>query len=87
MVSEDKLLVDALALCRAGNWDAAHTIVQRGDSQLAAWLHGVIHQEEGDLSNALYWFNRAGRREPDSMTADELDHFEHELMASSVDQL
>ena len=86
-MSEDKLLVDALALCREGNWDAAHTIVQQDDSRLAAWLHGVIHQEEGDLSNANYWFNRAGRREPDTTIADELDHFEQALMGSNADQL
>ena len=84
---EKNLLLGALSLCRDGNWDAAHRIVQRDNSRLSAWLHGVIHQEEGDLSNALYWFNRAGRREPHLITADELDHFEKELLASSVDQL
>jgi hypothetical protein len=47
----------------------------------------VIHQEEGDLSNARYWFNRAGRAEPDSRTADELNHFEHELIGPDVDKL
>ena len=87
-MSEDKLLVNALALCREGSWDAAHTLIQQDDSRLAAWLHGVIHQEEGDLSNALYWFNRAGRqREPDSTISDELDYFERELMGSNVDKL
>jgi len=85
-VSEDKLLVDALALCREGNWDAAHTIVQQDDSRLAAWLHGVIHQEEGDLSNAHYWFNRAGRCKPDPATVNELNYFEQELKGSNVDK-
>ena len=84
-MSEDKLLVDALALCREGNWDAAHTIVQQDDSRLAAWLHGVIHQEEGDLSNANYWFNRAGRCKPDPATVNELNYFEQELKGSNVD--
>ena len=83
-MSESKLLVDALTLCREGNWDGAHTIVQQDDSRLAAWLHGVIHQEEGDLSNARYWFNRAGRRDPDPATVNELDNFEQELIGSSV---
>jgi len=54
---------------------------------LSAWLHGVIHQEEGDLSNARYWFNRAGRREPNPTTADELNHFEHELIGPNVGKL
>ena len=86
-MGEGKLLIDALALCREGKWDAAHKIVQQDNSQLSAWLHGVIHQEEGDLSNARYWFNRAGRRELNPTTADELNHFEHELMGSNVDKL
>ena len=86
-MSEENLLIEALSLCREGKWDAAHKIVQQGNSWLTAWLHGVIHQEEGDLSNALYWFNRAGRRVPDPVTSIELDHFEQQLTGSNVDQL
>ena len=86
-MSEGNLLIGALALCREGKWDAAHKIVQQDNSRLSAWLHGVIHQEEGDLSNARYWFNRAGRAKPDSRTADELNHFEHELIGPDVDKL
>ena len=84
---EGNLLIAALALCREGKWDAAHKIVQQDNSRLSAWLHGVIHQEEGDLSNALYWFNRAGRRKPDSITAVELNYFEQELKKSCLDQI
>ena len=86
-MGEGNLLIDALALCREGKWDAAHKIVQQDSSQLSAWLHGVIHQEEGDLSNARYWFNRAGRCAPSPTTGDELNHFEDELMGSNVDKL
>ena len=86
-MGEGNLLIAALALCREGKWDDAHKIVQQDNSRLSAWLHGVIHQEEGDLSNARYWFNRAGRHEPDATTADELNHFEHELIGPSGDKL
>ena len=86
-MGEGNLLIAALALCREGKWDDAHKIVQQDNSRLAAWLHGVIHQEEGDLSNARYWFNRAGRHEPDATTADELNHFEHELIGPNGDKL
>ena len=79
--------MDALSLCREGKWCAAHEIVQQDKSRLSAWLHGVIHQEEGDLSNARYWFNRAGRRAPSPTTTDELNHFEHELIGLNVDKL
>ena len=86
-MGEGNLLITALALCREGKWDDAHKIVQQDNSRLSAWLHGVIHQEEGDLSNARYWFNRAGRHEPDATIADELNHFEHELIGPNGDKL
>ena len=86
-MGEGNLLIAALALCREGKWDDAHKIVQQDNSRLSALLHGVIHQEEGDLSNARYWFNRAGRHEPDATTADELNHFEHELIGPNGDKL
>ena len=86
-MGKGNLLIAALALCREGKWDDAHKIVQQDNSRLSAWLHGVIHQEEGDLSNARYWFNRAGRHEPDATTADELNHFEHELIGPNGDKL
>ena len=86
-MDEENLLMNALSLCREGKWDAAHKIVQQDNSQLSAWLHGVIHQEEGDLSNARYWFDRAGRREPSITTSDELNHFEHELIGPNVGKL
>ena len=86
-MSEKNCLLDALSLCRKGKWNAAHKIVQQDNSPLSAWLHGVIHQEEGDISNARYWFNRAGRREFDPITAAELDNFEKELLGSNIDQL
>ncbi len=51
----------ALTLCRDGKWDDAHKIVQKIDSREACWLHAIIHREEGDLSNARYWYSRASR--------------------------
>jgi hypothetical protein len=44
-----------------GEWEAAHNIVQADDSVEACWLHGIVHLLEGDLGNALYWYERAGR--------------------------
>ena len=54
----------ALDLLDAGDWQAAHELVQKEDSPLAAWLHGIVHTLEGDLDNARYWYRRAGRRFP-----------------------
>jgi len=65
-VSTDEL-VRALALLGAGDWQAAHVIVQRDeDSALSCWAHGIVHLMEGDISNARYWYREAKREFPRS---------------------
>ena len=65
-------LAKAVELLAAGAWREAHEIVQREDSALAAWLHGIVHTLEGDLDNARYWYRRAGRAfaGPDAVEAE-----------------
>jgi hypothetical protein len=47
---------------KAGAWDAAHQLVQQYENDAtASWIHAVLHKIEGDLSNARYWYRRAGR--------------------------
>ena len=53
-----------LDLLEAGDWNAAHEIVQKESSTLAAWLHGIVHILEGDLDNARGWYKRAEREFP-----------------------
>jgi hypothetical protein len=57
-------LARAVTLLEAGDWSAAHEIVQPKRSDLAAWLHGIVHTLEGDLENARYWYRRARRAFP-----------------------
>jgi len=54
----------AIELLVARDWKAAHEIVQKDKSTLAAWLHGIVHTIEGDLDNARYWYRRAKRAFP-----------------------
>jgi hypothetical protein len=54
----------AADLLAAGDWQAAHAILQEDSSPLAAWMHGIVHLLEGDTSNARYWYAQAGRRFP-----------------------
>ena len=55
-------LLQAVKLALAGEWDAAHQVVQPyEDDANAAWIHAVLHKIEGDLSNACYWYRRADR--------------------------
>lgn len=48
-------------LMRQGNWRVAHDLVQDDGSPLAAWLHGILHIQEGDLEDAEYWYGNANR--------------------------
>jgi hypothetical protein len=57
-------LARALAFLESREWQAAHEIVQHEKSELAAWLHGIVHTIEGDLDNARYWYRRARRAFP-----------------------
>ncbi|MCY4374564.1 MAG: hypothetical protein OXC31_12375 [Spirochaetaceae bacterium] len=60
-------LDDAVRLIEDGDWQAAHTIVQKDSSQIASWAHGIVHLMEGDRSNAGYWYRRAERDLPDDV--------------------
>ena len=53
----------ALWWAAKGDWDAAHKIVMNEDTKDAAWVHAYLHRVEGDLSNAGYWYRRAGKPE------------------------
>ena len=58
-------LLKAVRFLEAGDWQAAHKIVQKDeDSPLACWAHGIVHIMEGDLPNARYWYREAKRRFP-----------------------
>jgi len=63
MTVKEKLLA-ALKTEKNGNWDEAHRIVQEMNHVLAFWIHAYLHRKEPDLSNASYWYNRAGKTMP-----------------------
>lgn len=47
-----------------GDWERAHEVAQTDESQNGSWVHAYLHRVEGDLSNAGYWYRRAGRDVP-----------------------
>jgi hypothetical protein len=57
-------MVKALWYARAGQWDAAHDFCQEVPGKAGAWIHALLHREEGDLGNADYWYSMAGRKMP-----------------------
>ena len=71
MLNED--LLKSIELAVGGQWDAAHGIVQKYESdETAAWIHAVLHKIEGDSGNSRYWYRRAGKLEhfPDEPRAE-----------------
>jgi hypothetical protein len=69
----------------AGRWNDAHNLVQSDGSELAAWLHGILHIQEGDLEDAEYWCGNANRhfRSRGTLT-EELARFEAQLNTTSA---
>ena len=50
-----------------GDWTRAHESAQRDEGPEGSWVHAYLHRKEGDQSNAVYWYGRAGKpvcREP-----------------------
>jgi hypothetical protein len=53
-------LLRALWLDRKGDFDGAHAIAQDVETADGARVHAYLHREEGDESNARYWYRQAG---------------------------
>src|SRR5947209_10229888 len=45
-----------------GDWTRAHESAQQDEGPSGAWVHAYLHRKEGDISNAEYWYNRAGKK-------------------------
>lgn len=52
-------------------WTAAHNAVQDDAGTDSAWVHALLHREEGDAFNAAYWYRRAGKPMCKTSLADE----------------
>ena len=53
------------------DWTAAHEIVQRIDTVMAARIHAYLHRKEGDDWNSRYWHRQAGSVFPADMSLNE----------------
>jgi hypothetical protein len=62
--SSNDALARAVDLLAGGEWQQAHEIVQKDNSALAAWIHGIVHILEGDLDNAQGWYRKTDRAYP-----------------------
>jgi hypothetical protein len=73
-------LLRALLHEACGDWERAHAIVQGHKSRRAAAVHAYLHRREGDLANADYWYERAGRERPRGRLEKEWDALAAELL-------
>lgn len=64
--------IKVLNLAKEGEWDKAHQLVQPYSDECSCLIHGYLHRVEGDLSNAKYWYNRAGTNMLDNTLEEEL---------------
>jgi len=54
--------LEALWWLKRGDWDRAHKCVQGHEGEADCdWVHAHVHRQEGDMSNAQYWYRRADK--------------------------
>lgn len=54
-----------------GDWNKAHEIIQDVEDKTASWIHAYLHRKEGDVWNADYWYNKAGKTRPNFTLEEE----------------
>lgn len=64
-----------------GDWKQAHECAQADEGPDGAAVHAYLHRVEGDLSNAGYWYNRAGRTPRTDTLAAEWEVLAIEMLA------
>jgi hypothetical protein len=74
------ILLKAMWYDGKGDWHTAHELAQDVHSREGSWIHAYLHRKEGDLGNAGYWYNRAGKNMPASSLEAEWEFITHELL-------
>lgn len=80
-VSDLSLPLQALAVEKRGDWHGAHKLCQDDQEGDGAWVHAYLHRVEGDLSNAGYWYRRAGKPVQSGTTEAEWESITQTLLA------
>ncbi len=66
-----------------GNWNKAHELIQDIPDKNASWIHAYFHRKEGDISNADYWYYKAGRKRPTVTLYEEWEELATKFIDSS----
>ena len=63
-----------------GDWKKAHSLVDSLNDKNASWVHAYLHREEGDISNADYWYYKAGKKRPQISFQEEWEQIAEALL-------
>lgn len=74
----------ALWYAGKGDWEQAHNIAQDIPTPDGSWVHAYLHRQEGDGSNANYWYNRAGRSNPGTALEKEWEEVVAALLGRAI---
>lgn len=64
-------LLQALWYDGKEDWERSHNVAQDINDRNGSWIHAYLHRKEGDLSNARYWYHKAGKSEPNVSLKEE----------------
>ncbi len=77
---EASVYLKALWYDAKGKWGKAHKLIQDVDDKNAAWIHAYLHRKEEDISNADYWYRRAGKRRSETSLENEWEQLVTEFL-------
>ena len=64
------------------DWQRAHQLVMDEEGKDCAWVHAYLHRQEGDLANAHYWYEQAGKAVATGSLQAEWDRIGRALLSS-----
>ena len=79
--------LQALWYAGKGNWHRAHEAAQDIHTSDGSWIHAHLHRQEGDLSNADYWYARCGKSRSGSSIETEWEEIVQAMLAGESSKL
>lgn len=76
---EFSVYLKALWYDAKNDWNKSHEIAQDIHDTNGSWIHAYLHRKEGDLSNAGYWYRKAGKQMPSYSLDKEREEMVREL--------
>ena len=75
--------IKALWYDAKGDWDKAHKLMADINDKNASWIHAYLHRKEGDISNADYWYSKAGKSRPTTSLNTEWEQIASTLLQNT----